>query len=241
MPSPRSEAEPSLPSALRRLRRAVPGPLDDATWQLSTDMAPLPPLSQCLEAILLVVEEPVADVVLAQITERPRDEVVQTLRELAAEYTEQQRGFDLRQVAGGWRFYTRRGLRARGGEVRPRRPAGQAHPGGAGDPRGGRLPPAGQPLARLRGARRELRRRHAHPATSAAWSRRPAPKSRQVRSCTGRRTTSWNGWACAASTSCRSWPRSCRRRTRSRRSPRRAPSFDPDAPDEHIDHVNTET
>ena len=30
-----------------------------------------------------------------------------TLRELAAEYTEQGRGFDLREVAGGWRFYTR--------------------------------------------------------------------------------------------------------------------------------------
>ncbi|MEZ0114021.1 segregation and condensation protein B [Catenulispora sp. EB89] len=95
LPSPRTEAEPSLAA------------LDEATWQLSTDMAPLPPLRQCLEAILLVVEEPVADVVLAQITERPRDEVVQTLHELSAEYTEQQRGFDLRQVAGGWRLYTR--------------------------------------------------------------------------------------------------------------------------------------
>ncbi|WP_194919392.1 SMC-Scp complex subunit ScpB [Catenulispora rubra] len=95
LPSPRTEAEPSLAD------------LDEATWQLSTDMAPLPPLRQCLEAILLVVEEPVADVVLAQITERPRDEVVQTLHELSAEYTEQQRGFDLRQVAGGWRLYTR--------------------------------------------------------------------------------------------------------------------------------------
>jgi segregation and condensation protein B len=86
---------------------ALVDPADDATWQLSTDMAPLPPLRQCLEAILLVVEEPVAEVVLAQITERPRDEVAAVLRELSAEYTEQQRGFDLRQVAGGWRLYTR--------------------------------------------------------------------------------------------------------------------------------------
>ncbi|ACU71374.1 chromosome segregation and condensation protein, ScpB [Catenulispora acidiphila DSM 44928] len=113
LPSPRTESTPgdSTPG------NSTPGDstpadpalahLDDATWQLSTDMAPLPPLRQCLEAILLVVEEPVVDVVLAQITERPRDEVVQTLHELAAEYTEQQRGFDLRQVAGGWRFYTR--------------------------------------------------------------------------------------------------------------------------------------
>lgn len=80
---------------------------DDATWQLSTDMAPLPPLRQCLEAILLVVDAPIAEVVLAQIAERPRDEVTAVLHELAAEYTEQQRGFDLRYVAGGWRFYTR--------------------------------------------------------------------------------------------------------------------------------------
>ncbi|MBS2549870.1 SMC-Scp complex subunit ScpB [Catenulispora sp. NL8] len=106
LPSPRTEAEPGVREPAVSTEPTVEG-FDDATWQLSTDMAPLPPLRQCLEAILLVVEEPVADVVLAQITERPRDEVVQTLQELAAEYTEQQRGFDLRQVAGGWRLYTR--------------------------------------------------------------------------------------------------------------------------------------
>ena len=105
VPAPRSEAKSSLPGPRTEANPAAS--LDEATWQLSTDMAPLPPLRQCLEAILLVVEEPVADVVLAQITERPREEVVQTLHELSAEYTEQQRGFDLRQVAGGWRLYTR--------------------------------------------------------------------------------------------------------------------------------------
>jgi segregation and condensation protein B len=66
-----------------------------------------PGLEACLEAILLVVDEPVAEVVLAQVLERPRDEVSRALRELAASYDEQRRGFDLRQVAGGWRFYTR--------------------------------------------------------------------------------------------------------------------------------------
>jgi segregation and condensation protein B len=45
--------------------------------------------------------------VLAQVLERPRSEVVGTLRALAREYTEQGRGFDLREVAGGWRYYTR--------------------------------------------------------------------------------------------------------------------------------------
>jgi segregation and condensation protein B len=68
---------------------------------------PGPSLEASLEAILLVVDEPVAEVVLAQVLERPRDEVSRALRELAASYDVQRRGYDLRQVAGGWRFYTR--------------------------------------------------------------------------------------------------------------------------------------
>jgi len=66
-----------------------------------------PGLRACLEAILLVVDEPVAEVVLAQVLERPRQEVAVALRELAASYDAEGRGFDLREVAGGWRFYTR--------------------------------------------------------------------------------------------------------------------------------------
>ncbi|MBA9006399.1 SMC-Scp complex subunit ScpB [Thermomonospora cellulosilytica] len=66
-----------------------------------------PDLRAALEAILMVVDEPVTEVTLAQILERPRREVAATLRELSAEYTAQGRGFDLREVAGGWRFYTR--------------------------------------------------------------------------------------------------------------------------------------
>src|SRR5262249_6633698 len=51
--------------------------------------------------------EPVPEVVLAQVLERPRGEIAQGLRALAAEYTADGRGFDLREIAGGWRFYTR--------------------------------------------------------------------------------------------------------------------------------------
>jgi segregation and condensation protein B len=65
------------------------------------------PLRTALEAILMVVDEPVGEVVLAQVTERPTEEVVAALRALAAEYDEQGRGFQLREIAGGWRFYTR--------------------------------------------------------------------------------------------------------------------------------------
>lgn len=67
----------------------------------------LPGLRASLEAILLVVDEPVPEVVLAQVLERPRHEVAAALRELAATYDEEGRGFELREVAGGWRYYTR--------------------------------------------------------------------------------------------------------------------------------------
>ncbi|MEO3812831.1 SMC-Scp complex subunit ScpB [Sphaerisporangium sp. B11E5] len=66
-----------------------------------------PGLRASLEAILLVVDEPVAEITLAQVLERPSREIAEALRELAGEYTAQGRGFDLREVAGGWRLYTR--------------------------------------------------------------------------------------------------------------------------------------
>lgn len=66
-----------------------------------------PGLRASLEAIMLVADEPVSEVVLAQVLERPRAEVAAMLRELAAAFTAEQRGFDLREVAGGWRLYTR--------------------------------------------------------------------------------------------------------------------------------------
>jgi segregation and condensation protein B len=66
-----------------------------------------PGLRACLEAILLVADEPVPVVVLAQVLERPRAEVAAELSDLAEEYKSGDRGFDLREIAGGWRFYTR--------------------------------------------------------------------------------------------------------------------------------------
>jgi len=66
-----------------------------------------PGLRASLEAILLVVDEPVPEVLLAQVLERPRGQIEAALAELAASYHREGRGFDLRHVAGGWRFYTR--------------------------------------------------------------------------------------------------------------------------------------
>jgi segregation and condensation protein B len=66
-----------------------------------------PGLRASLEAILLVADEPVPAVVLAQVLERPTGEITELLQATAAAYTEEDRGFDLREIAGGWRFYTR--------------------------------------------------------------------------------------------------------------------------------------
>ncbi len=66
-----------------------------------------PGLRASLEAILLVADEPVPVVVLAQVLERPRNEVAAELHDLAEEYKSGGRGFDLREIAGGWRYYTR--------------------------------------------------------------------------------------------------------------------------------------
>jgi segregation and condensation protein B len=68
---------------------------------------PVPPIEAVLEAILLVTDEPVPAVTLAQVVERPTEEVEQVLASLAAAYVEQGRGFELRTAAGGWRLYTR--------------------------------------------------------------------------------------------------------------------------------------
>ena len=63
-------------------------------------------LERSIEAILMVVEEPLSEVVLAQIIERPTEEITAALSQLSEEYENQDRGFMLKQVSGGWRFYS---------------------------------------------------------------------------------------------------------------------------------------
>ena len=73
---------------------------------------PDPETRKALEAILLVVEEPVEANTLAQVLEVPTEDVVATLRALRGEYVDAGRGFVLREVAGGWRLYTDPGAAA---------------------------------------------------------------------------------------------------------------------------------
>lgn len=69
-------------------------------------------LGPALEAVLMVVDEPASERHLARILKRPERQVAAALRALADEYTLQGRGFELRPVAGGWRFYSRPGYAA---------------------------------------------------------------------------------------------------------------------------------
>lgn len=63
-------------------------------------------LRGALEALLFVSDEPVAAARLARLVEASPGDVDAALADLAEEYRETNRGFQLREVAGGWRFYT---------------------------------------------------------------------------------------------------------------------------------------
>lgn len=64
-------------------------------------------LLPALEAVLMVADQPLDHLTLAQAVGHPPTDVEQALNALADEYTEQGRGFELRNIAGGWRFFTR--------------------------------------------------------------------------------------------------------------------------------------
>lgn len=84
-----------------------PAPADLADKPVREALFPPADLLPSLEAILLVSDEPVPQTMLAQVLELPRETIASALAELAELYTAQGRGFDLREVAGGWRYYTR--------------------------------------------------------------------------------------------------------------------------------------
>ncbi len=77
---------------------------DDPAETLDVPIADLRP---ALEAVLMVADQPLDHVTLASAVGYPPDQVTEALHALAEEYAAQGRGFDLRNVAGGWRYYTR--------------------------------------------------------------------------------------------------------------------------------------
>lgn len=65
------------------------------------------PIAGAVEALLLMATEPMPAMELAEALQVPLDEVEECLHELAAFYDSTGRGFELRQVGLGWRYYTR--------------------------------------------------------------------------------------------------------------------------------------
>lgn len=78
---------------------------------MSTDLHEIPvddrPLRPLLEAVLLVVDQPIDPLTLARAVDRPQADVEAGLAELKASYDAEERGFELQHVAGGWRYVTR--------------------------------------------------------------------------------------------------------------------------------------
>lgn len=104
--SPRSpKAAAALPIA--QPDRGQPDITASVSSHAETSAAAGPTLRAALEALLLVVEEPVTPDLLAAAVGESVEVVTAALTDLAEEYDEAGRGFELRAVAGGWRFYTR--------------------------------------------------------------------------------------------------------------------------------------
>ncbi|MFK0111120.1 SMC-Scp complex subunit ScpB [Streptomyces sp. NPDC091217] len=83
--------------------------MSEDTTELPAGLRPVAELDlkPALEAVLMVVDEPATAEHLSKLLERPKQTITKALRALADEYTAQGRGFELRFVAGGWRFYAR--------------------------------------------------------------------------------------------------------------------------------------
>ena len=61
---------------------------------------------RAIEAVVLVAHDPVEPELLAQLLEQPVASVERWCEELRAEYADQQRGFELARIAGGYRYQT---------------------------------------------------------------------------------------------------------------------------------------
>lgn len=101
-PAAESVAEPPAEAAAGESQDGE-GLVRDPLPDLTEDVA----LQAALEALLLVIDGPADEESLADALDQPVKRVRQVLTDLAQQYHEQDRGIDLRNVGGGWRFHTR--------------------------------------------------------------------------------------------------------------------------------------
>jgi segregation and condensation protein B len=97
--NPEPAADPEDPEDEDAGLVAVASALPDVTDDTALEAA--------LESLLLVVDSPASEELLAETVEQSVGRVAVALRTMSAAFTERSSGIDLRRVGEGWRFYTR--------------------------------------------------------------------------------------------------------------------------------------
>lgn len=101
------QPQPQEPTLLRH-EDADDRPVEVDEIEVPFDVDDFPAgLRGALEAVLMVVDEPIGEAALASALEVPVERVQAELEGLVRDYDENLRGFMLRDIAGGWRFYSR--------------------------------------------------------------------------------------------------------------------------------------
>ncbi|MBB5070716.1 SMC-Scp complex subunit ScpB [Saccharopolyspora gloriosae] len=101
---PEAAGQEPAAEAAEQPRADAPGaPVSRTPPDLTADEA----LDSALEALLLVVDVPAGEELLADTLEQPVARIRTALQRLAQGYEQSERGIDLRRVGEGWRFYTR--------------------------------------------------------------------------------------------------------------------------------------
>ncbi|WIX93459.1 SMC-Scp complex subunit ScpB [Amycolatopsis sp. DG1A-15b] len=117
VPVEEAAAEPEAPveeTAPELAEAAEPAPADPASGLVAAGDADAMPdvtsdeaLEAALEALLLIVDSPAGEELLADTLGQPKSRIVVALRTMAQKFTDRASGIDLRRVGEGWRFYTR--------------------------------------------------------------------------------------------------------------------------------------
>ena len=71
------------------------------------DLPQIDPLRAAVESVLLVIDTPVAPIDLARALDVEPEAIREVLAQMRDEFEARGSGFDLREVEGGWRLYTR--------------------------------------------------------------------------------------------------------------------------------------
>ncbi|USQ82040.1 SMC-Scp complex subunit ScpB [Ornithinimicrobium faecis] len=109
---PQDEPRDESPDESDEVQDATPPeeqtPEEQGVEQVAFDINDFPGGARsAIEAVLMVIDEPVEETVLASALELPMEDVISILETLASEYADSDRGFMLRRLGGRWRIYSK--------------------------------------------------------------------------------------------------------------------------------------